>query len=307
MAGNGRCKTIHAWASFLANSNCGSFSEEIPTAQMTPDEIGLPTYHTRVERWECDYNNHWNVRFYGRSFQMAAEAVASHGGAPNPGAEAVKVRHLRFHRELMDSAPVEVRSAVLIDAGEFDGAIVHLLLNASGLAATAIDVPGKAGHLPSVRSADVKAAMPRGIEGTTAGGDPGRAAVTTVELGAIRGEDLDHTGKLRFETLLRHGSNIQHAQFNRLGLTQEFAERHRINRMGVEFRVTCGMSPAAGALLRGRTWVTDIVGKVIWATNRITTPDDDLVATIEMCVVTVDLDTRKAVPVPEFMYETLGS
>jgi hypothetical protein len=27
---------------------------------------GVPTLHTRVESWECDFNGHWNTRHYAQ-------------------------------------------------------------------------------------------------------------------------------------------------------------------------------------------------------------------------------------------------
>lgn len=274
---------------------------------MNPGKIGLPTYHSRVERWECDYNDHWNVRFFGRSFQMASECIAAHSGMPNPGAETIATRQMRFHREMRVSAPVEIRSAVLKDAGELDGAIVHLMVSAGELAAAALDLPGQAAHLPQVTPKDVPLAMPRGIFGPATPDTPGPGArVIEAVLGPMRGEDLDHTGKLRFEHLLRLSSNIQHTQLNRLGLTPAYADKHRISRMGVEYRVTRGLTPVPGACLFGQTWFTDIRGKALWATIRVSTVKSDMVALVEMCAVTVDLDTRNAVPVPDFMYEALG-
>lgn len=269
--------------------------------------IGVPTYHTRVERWECDYNDHWNVRFYGRSFQLASEAISTHGGQPNPGADTIQKRHMRFHSELTVSAPVEVRSAVLTNAGDLDGTVVHQMWSAGTLAATALDLPGGDSHLPHVTPEIVPLAMPRGILGRIAADTPAPGTdVTKIELGPIRSEELDHTGQLRFDFLLKHSSNSQHAQLNRLGLTPDFAKKHRINRMGVEFRLSRGTTPPLGSCLRGQTWMTKIEGKSIWATTLIATAENEIAALLEMCVLTVDLDTRKAVPVPGFIYAALA-
>lgn len=286
---------------------CDSVPAEKVTMLMDQVRIGQPTYHTRVERWECDYNDHWNVRFYGRSFQAASETIATHAGGANPGADTIRGRHLRYHRELTVSAPVEVRSAVLTEAGELDGAVVHQMWSSDMLAATALDLPGQGAHLPLVTPGDVPLAMPRGISGPLAENAPAPGAdVTEIRLGPVRSEDLDHAGLLRFDILTRHSSNIQHMQLNKLGLTPEFAREHRINRMGVEFRVTRGVSAPAGACLQGRTWLSAIRGKSLWATTRIETDTAETVALFEMCVVTVNLDTRKAVAVPDFMYAALG-
>jgi acyl-CoA thioester hydrolase len=270
-------------------------------------EIGRPSYHTRVERWECDYNDHWNVRFYGRSFQAASEMMATLNGQANPGGATIGTRHLRFHKELRVSAPVEVRSARLPGNGPFGNAVAHILSSNGQLSATALDYPVSYGdHLPEVSADEVPFVLPRGIIAPPPSQRPDTAPLTEVALGPVRGADLDHHGIIGFEALLRFASTIQHAQLNRFGLTPEFAASCGINRMGIEFRVTRGEHPPAGTPLWGKSWIYKIEGKAIWALTEIETADGASVARIEMCVLTVDLNTRKAVPVPDFVYRALG-
>lgn len=52
---------------------------------MQPDEGSVATLHSRIESWECDYNGHWNARFYGRSLQLAAEGIATASRGAKPG------------------------------------------------------------------------------------------------------------------------------------------------------------------------------------------------------------------------------
>ena len=269
-------------------------------------EIGRPTYYSRVERWECDYNNHWNARFYGRSFQMAAEALATTPGAPGPGGAITPLRHLRFHRELFVSAPVEVRSARLA-GGPQDGAVVHLLMSGGEISATALDLtPQPAADLPEVTPEEVPLALPRGL-GTTPMRDWPDAGAhdVTVPLGPVRPSDLDHTGALLFEQIIRHSSVSSHAQLNHLGFTPEFSNRTGINRMGVEFLVSRGAAPLAGRPLFATSRLQAIKGKSFWAVHRVIDDMGEAVATIEQCLLTVDLNTRKAVAVPEFLYAAL--
>ena len=77
---------------------------------MIASEFGEATLHSRVEGWECDHNKHWNARYYARSFQMAAETVAALAGRDNLGLSLIGARHIRYHRELLVGAAVEVRS-----------------------------------------------------------------------------------------------------------------------------------------------------------------------------------------------------
>lgn len=49
---------------------------------MDRSKAGRPTYYARAENWECDYDIHWNIRFYGRSFQCVSETVTLLAGTP---------------------------------------------------------------------------------------------------------------------------------------------------------------------------------------------------------------------------------
>jgi len=273
---------------------------------MHADSIGRPTHHTRVQRWECDYNDHWNTCFYGRSFQMAAEVVATPPGGASLGAGVIRSLHIRFHRELFVSAPVTVRSAVL-DGGLLDGAVVHLLTSSGQIAATAIDSPGGATGLPRVRPEDVPLAMPRGLEPQPPNvWQQSGSRELTVALGTVQSAELDFTGALTFERLVQHGSTASHHQLDSLGFSASFSDRTRINRMAVEYRLTRGISPPAGTPLLAVSRLTRIKGKNFWATHRIFTDTDTTVALIEQCLVTVDLTTRRAVEVPEFLHAALS-
>lgn len=269
--------------------------------------IGHPTHYTRVERWECDTNNHWNTRFYGRAFQMAAETAAILCAGRNPGGNATRVRHMRFHRELFVGAPVEIRSAVL-KGGAMNGALLHQLGSMGKLSATALDLPGcEAGMLPAAEAADLPLALPRGIEARETI-SPALLDETgpAVELGPVRPHDLDHTGALLFETLLRYIALASHRHMAGVGYTPEFIARSRISRMNVEMRVLRGASCAAGETLRARSALLRVDGKRFWTAHRITSFGGAHIVSAEQCLVAVNLDERRAVPVPEFMVQALS-
>lgn len=267
-------------------------------------DLGAATLHTRVERWECDYNNHWNTRFYGRSFQLAAEVVAARYGKPGSAAKMPQIRHIRFHRELFVSDTVEVRSAVLKGGGDKDGAIVHLLVRDGVVSATALDLDGAVDHLPEVLAGDVSFALPRGISSDMMDEWTDSASFNSaVELGPVRPSEVDHRGELLFEQLIGYGSIASNVQLNRIGFTPEFSEQNRIARMAVELRVKRFVSPPAGTHLCAQSRLCKVEDKRFRADHRIMTIDGNVVATLEFCLVTVDIDTRRTVPVPNFVRE----
>jgi len=267
-------------------------------------EFGVATLHTRVERWECDYNNHWNTRFYGRSFQLAAEVVAARYGGPKTEPATPQVRHIRFHRELFVSDTVEVRSAVLNGGGDMDGAVVHVLARDGVVSATALDVNVSASRLPQVSADDVSFALPRGISGDSIDAWADSDSVNSaVELGLIRPHELDHAGELLFEQLIGYGSIASNVQLNRIGFTPEFSEQTGVARMAVELRAKRFASPPAGTPVCGQSRICRVEDKSFRADHRIMTINGDVIATLEFCLVTVDINTRRAIPVPNLVRE----
>ena len=266
--------------------------------------LGLPTYHSRVERWECDTNNHWNTRFYARGFQLAAETVAETPEGRSIGAGCIDARHMRFHGELMAGAPVEIRSLV-IGGGVFDGHVLHLLSSDGRLSATALDrpaVPLRA--LPEAPAKELAIALPRGI-GLTA--QEAAADPVTVELGPVRPLDCDHTGALTFENIVRLVVMGSHKKMNQIGFTPEFISGHGISRMAVEFRVDLHDRCSPGEMLQAVSDLASASGKSFNIAHRLYTRSGRLVATGTQCLVAVDLATRRATTLPDFINAAIQS
>lgn len=273
----------------------------MPTADLAGR--GQPTYHSRVERWECDTNNHWNTRFYARSFQLAAETVADIGaGGHSPGAGCVDVRHMRFHSELMVGAPVEIRS-LRVRGGALDGRVVHLLSSGGKLSATALDQPAlPVCALPEASIDDLAPALPRGIGQTAhaAAADP-----VTVELGPVRPLDCDHTGALLFEAVVRLAVMGSHKKMNLLGFTPEFISKTGISRMALEFRVDLHERCEAGEVLQAQSELASASGKTFNMAHRLFTRSGRLIATGEQCLIAVDLSARRSTAPPAFISDAI--
>ena len=239
--------------------------------------LGVPTFHTRVEAWECDHNQHWNVRQYMRVFQMAGHVARDMAGV----APAMPFSQLtRFHRELVQTSPVEIRSAILAD-GAHAGALVHLLSSEGRLAATALEGPAlRACDLPRVSADQVGPALPRGLQGgahvrcdPVATGD-----FKVIEHGLVQPREADHTGALTVDFLMGRIAAATNARLSQLGFTPEFVRSQQISRMGVE---------AEGKNIVVRHSFFDTGGRARAASDQ--------------SLVTVDMTTRKACALPDFM------
>ena len=197
---------------------------------MTADicALGLPTFHTRVEAWECDHNQHWNVRHYMRVFQLAGQVARS--GAGGQGAAPFS-QLSRYHRELVQTAPVEVRTCVLAD-GPMAGFLVHLLCSEAKLSATAIEGPAQAADVPRVTQDQVAAALPRGLDGGAhhRRADLGLAGFKVIEHGFVQPRDINHLDQLSVDMLM---GRIAAATNERLAAGDPFGPRGgRFSRVG---------------------------------------------------------------------------
>ncbi len=218
-------------------------------------------------------------------------------------------QHTRYHRELVETSPVLIRSAVLADSS-LKGATVHILSSNGKLSATAIEQPGHAGgELPEVASADVALALPRGIDGA-----PHEVApiVLTkqsrvVEHGLVQPRELDHTGALAVDWLMGRIAAASNDLLSGLGFTPDFVRKSRISRMGVETKITCFNPMPAGSRLRSVVNLTHVGRKNIVLRHGFFLSDGTPTVAVDQSLVTVDMTTRRATDLPDFLREAAGN
>jgi acyl-CoA thioesterase FadM len=157
-----------------------------------------------------------------------------------------------------------------------------------------------------VAAEDIPLALPRSL-------DPGGYAdwpelgPGAVMMGPIRPAELDHTGALTSEELIRRIAATSHDYMSRAGFTPEWTAQTGINRMAVEFRLQRGRTPPAGTVLYGETRLASARGKSFCTVHRILTTDGEVVATNEQFLLAVDLTTRRAVEVPAFLLAAMDT
>ncbi|TRW96623.1 thioesterase [Paracoccus sp. M683] len=272
------------------------------TEKLDPTGIGIPSLHSRVESWECDFNGHWNARFYARAFQQAAETLPFLPGLSSgrPG-RLPPTRYLRFHRELFAGSAVALRST-LIGGGSYAGAVAHLLISEGRLAATALDTGGAAIHgLPVTPAETLRLAQPRGLAGRTDAVWTDGPGTSLCQTGPIRPAETDHRGDLLFEEVVRRLAFATHAHVSALGLNQALLTEAGISRMAVEARITRLGTCPAGAPLQVKARLIGVAVKSFIIALMVESPQGQPVAYAEYSMVTVDLNTRRAVELPEFL------
>ena len=209
----------------------------------------------------------------------------------------------RFHRELVQTSPVEICSAILAD-GAHAGALVHLLSSEGRLAATALEGPAlPACDLPGVSADHVGPALPRGLQG---GAHVRRDPVATdgfkvIEHGLVQPREADHTGALAVDFLMGRIAAATNERLSQLGFTPEFVRSQQISRMGVESRVTIFDAIPVGTRLRSVARIVKAEGKNIVVRHSFFDTGGKARAASDQSLVTVDMTTRKACALPDFM------
>lgn len=261
------------------------------------------TLRTAVNQWESDQNNHWNVRFYGRSFQAATEVFLSRSPGGNPGARWVQDRHMRFHREVFSGSPVTVTSGVGTD-GDLEGRIVHVMRQGDTVLATAIDEGcDPAAGAPWSEPELTDKVSPRGLmAGPLDPVMPDHGAVRRLccATGVARVAEMDHHGLMPLDNFVPRSSAAMHNLMNAIGFTREFIARTRISRMAVEMKLTRHADCTAGTPLTSHTWISEVEGKSFSVRHLVVEArNGNPVMSIEHKLLFVDLNLRRSVPPPE--------
>ncbi len=264
------------------------------------------TYSSVVRQWECDRNDHWNMQYYVRAFQVASEVLAHALTGANPGSASATLRHYRFHRELRCPQTMRIRSS-RIAGGAFDGAVIHWMeAGATGeLSATAIEWPAyPVGALPARAEADLARALPRGLSAAPHVWNPAAARLPAAPAGVVRPAEVDHTGDILANELVARNSAGSHQLLNRLGLTVDWIDRTNCNRMAVEVKVGRHGPARAGEMLEVASWVSEIGTRSFTIHHQMANATTGRpCASIEILMLVIDLGTRRATAVPGFVQE----
>ncbi len=109
----------------------------------------LETLFSFVNTWECDENDHLNVQFYFSKFEEADRQFRMMTGFSEALVGARRVRHVRYHAELVAASLITVKSYVAFDGPHMLSVVHEMIEGSTGeVCATAID-----GYTPNPSSA----------------------------------------------------------------------------------------------------------------------------------------------------------
>lgn len=261
------------------------------------------TQRGAVQAWEVDRNNHWNTRYYLRSFQSASEIFSLLVTGTHPTARDTRVRHIRFHRELLVGDVVTVNSARLA-GGPLAGQVLHRMVCDDQLVATALDsADDTATAGPVWDETATPQGLPRGLPpGPHDPSDPPTSSLVTAISGIVRPDETDHSGDLLMHQAFGHMSGNSNLLLTSIGLTPQRTRETGLNRMAVEAKFTWHGPARAGTALGVKSWISFVTERSFAGRHLLTDlASGQPVATFETCMLPVDLNTRRSVPVPDFL------
>ncbi|MDO8290176.1 MAG: thioesterase family protein [Parvibaculum sp.] len=281
-----------------------------------------------VQTWQSDQMGHMNVQFYLEQATHGLAALAVHLGLGPRfiAAENVKLlareHHVRFLREQRPGAPITVRAGVLTvqDYGLRAYFEMYNTVSEEVAATFAVDVElldvdsRETKPIPARAKAAAKALIielpahgaPRGLEIYPPREAPTLSEAEAMKLvftwqGEVLADQCDEQGFL----LPRHFMGyVSDAIPNLLGKTRgdDRSQNSKVGGAALEYRFHYHAYPKAGDVLTLRSGLKMVGPKTyIWGHWLFDLETGKSVATAEAVAIALDLETRKAIPIPEEM------
>lgn len=294
----------------------------------------IETYRGGVETWECDLNNHLNVKFY---VAHAVDGLVMLGHALGLGSVYVRdthktlstrEHHIRFYSEQRPGSPLVMQTGILQINGTDSLRVYQEMRNiaSDSLVATFISEC----QMIDLRNREAQP-LPDGIH------ERSQAFMTELpEHGAPRGitvgeprptptlNDADRLGMaLTYRNLLGHSdcdrdgfmktsgymACISSAVPVMISATRGMLSRDkRIGGAALEYRLLYHKTPRLGDQLILRSGLTSVGSKTFgWGHWLFDGDSGDYLAGAEAVAVMLDLIARKAISIPEDMHDELSS
>ena len=252
-----------------------------------------------------------NVQFYFKNFAEAAEVFALRHNMDRISASRPKVRHVRYLRELRNASSTTVKSALIGD-GEHQGQIIHLLENTDEnlVSAAALDTcENPPAELPTVSSEEIAFALPRGIPAGFLGEQPiekrleeNKAIITNY--GIIQPAQCNINGEMLTQQYISHLTDGAPHIWSHIGITTDFLDEHNFGRVAMEMKLSVIEPVKVGAAIEVVSFCHGMSEKTFTMRHQIRDLETGKAyATIQVINLIMDLEKRKAVPVPDFVHE----
>lgn len=270
----------------------------------------IETHRGFVNTWDCDENAHMNVQHYLRFFDEAARLFAPAGSTPSGQLSLPPTRHVRFHAELLAGALIRILSAQVGD-GPFAGWIVHRMENVQTgvLSATALEPPLRETCSQQADAGFAEPALPRSIATDP---DQPETAKTMISSGGlithrriVQPAHCDAGGFMLQQHYISCFTDGAPHLWEHVNIGTQWLIQHGYGRVAVEMKISHHLPVPAGDVLLLHSRPIALSGKIIrFRHELIRTSDEQSVASGEVVALVLDLNTRKAVAMPEQAFRT---
>ncbi len=270
----------------------------------------IETHRGFVNTWDCDENAHMNVQHYLRFFDEAATLFAPAGSTPSGQPSLPLTRHVRFHAELLAGALIRILSAQIGD-GPFAGWIVHRMENVQTgvLSATALEPPPPDARPHQADAGFAEPALPRSI---AIEADQPETAETMISSGGlvthcriVQPAHCDAGGFMLQQHYISCFTDGAPHLWEHVNIGTQWLIQHGYGRVAVETKISHHHPVHAGDVLLLHSRPIALTGKIIrFRHELIRTSDGQSVASGEVVALVLDLNTRKAVAMPEQAFRT---
>jgi acyl-CoA thioesterase FadM len=271
----------------------------------------LETYRGTVYRWEVDNVDHFTVAYYFQRFEDATAAILAEMGLDGSGRGWIPAAcQVRYLKELRVGDILHIRSGV-IAADEHAVTLGHQVLNsASGdLCTTAElrvriqDEGSAAGGLGAeiMRAAEALRIPWDSPGGTSEDGRPATAGDGFVESArdAIKPWEIAASGRAALSAYIHRFSAANAHVLAAFGMTPAYFRDERRGFSTFEFRLTFGAPLGSGDLVSVKSALLHVGSSSMRLMHHMTSNRaDGLVATLEQAGVHLDLEARRASPLP---------
>lgn len=271
----------------------------------------LETIRDTANSWECDENDHINVKSYAARFDIAVRSFLVEAGWQVPHRIG---RLIRYHAELRGGEPVHgTTGMVALENGQV--ALEHRLFASqrpgTPLSATALDV------LPNVSRDDLSAfnlpapsadALPKSddlvftdmVDGATLAGlaTTYRGVIAPTAFGAQT--ESANGAMLRDEYLVGMISDAATHAWALAGADDVWLRERGWGRAAVQLQLSYGARPTAGDVVVIKTGLRARSTKTIsYRHHVVNAMSDELIAIADITSLMLNLETRRAMPWPD--------
>ena len=271
----------------------------------------MPVYAGSVNRWECDENDHLNVRFFAQKMQQTLQfGLIESGLATQKNVDdmcrGVVSQHMRHQAEARIAVPItgffgliEVSSGQITVLTELRNTTTEIVL-----ATYLITISGNFSHLPASTTACPNYAEPRGIEAKEfyladrTSEELKHLGCTVIGRGVIQPEECDPDGYLQMFMYMGRNSDSMPNLFSRFeddergqGVVGGAVLEYRLNRFGhlrqgSRFELMSGIKSIGEKIQTFVHVLFDVdTGKMITGS--------------EAVAISMDLVARKSIPIPD--------